>query len=182
MFPFPRFPPPSPPPLSASHKLLSRSPFSRARETFFLRSSFSPFSFSSRSFFRPSISLSLARFPASSSRMLLFFLFVFRMLLRAAATAENTTTDQLCPEDVEREELTIRQFKSTVPIPTVTSIIIFHMMPTTGEDRRERGGGGGGPRYTRAEATGLDYEINLGRCGACSRTHCKDTSSVGQNK
>jgi len=41
--------------------------------------------------------------------------------------AENTTTDQLCPEDVEREELTIRQFKSTVPIPTVTPITIFHI-------------------------------------------------------
>lgn len=64
------------------------------------------------------------------------------MLLRAAATAENTTTDQLCPEDVEREELTIRQFKSTVPIPTVTPITIFHIT----HEREDRGGG----RATRA--------------------------------
>lgn len=51
-----------------------------------------------------------------------FFLSSFRMLLRATATAGSTTTDRLHPKDDEREELTIRQFKSTrfeppLPVP-----------------------------------------------------------------
>jgi len=72
------------------------------------------------------------------------------MLLRAAATAQNATTDQLYPEDVEREELTIRQFKSTVLIPTVTPITIFHI--THGLERIKRAGRGRG----RATEAALD--------------------------
>lgn len=105
---------------SPSYKPLARSP-SLSRGNFF---SFIFFFFSAL----PLFSLSFfSFFTPSPSAPPLLFAHVFRMLLRAVATAENTTTDQLCPEDVEREELTIRQFKSAVPIPTVTPITIFHI-------------------------------------------------------
>lgn len=106
--------------------------------------------------------ISLSRFPLPSRSTFFFlFFFFFALLLFSLSLyslpfysspsfcpclpnaitcgcyrAENTTTDQLCPEDVEREELTIRQFKSTVPIPTVTPITIFYI--TYG--RRNKGG------------------------------------------
>lgn len=109
----------------------------------------------SRDFFLEYFSFSL---PSRSSLSLFFYSLSFDFspsfcpCLPNAITcgcyrAENTTTDQLCPEDVEREELTIRQFKSTVPIPTVTPITIFHIT----HGRKNKGS------YTAT----LDYEINL---------------------
>lgn len=64
--------------------------------------------------------LSLARRAPLSSLVsrLLLLLPSFRMLLRATATAGNTTTDRLHPADDERRELTIRQFKSTRSEPS----------------------------------------------------------------
>lgn len=79
---------------SSSSPSLSRKPLAFPPHVTFFRSSFSLRSCSSL-LFHPSLSLSLLLPP-------LLFAHVFRMLLRAVATAENTTTDQLCPEDVER--------------------------------------------------------------------------------
>lgn len=74
----------------------------------------------------PHPSLSLHPFLPSSS-VSFYPYFLPNAITRRCYRAEHNYRSALYPRDMERGELTIRQFKSTILILTVTPIIIFHI-------------------------------------------------------
>lgn len=119
------------PPLYLSFSLSSRKPLVLPLcATFFYFDLFLLLGYPPRLFFFFFFILlcpSFSTLPASSSSLSFYPYFLPNAITRCCYRAEHNYRSALYPRDVERGELTIRQFKSTILILTVTPIIIFHI-------------------------------------------------------